>query len=244
MDKKILEDIGMSKNEIKVYLALLKLGKVTSGKLISETNIQVSSLYYCLNNLIKKGLTTYSLIANKKHFQATSPEQLVELINSRKEELNKILPELKKLQIEKNDQIESNIYEGYKGIKGIYDKILKELKKGDTYYVIGARQIGDEQNKTINILINNFHRQREKKGIKVKIIFNKDLEKEIKKEIEGFRNINYKFNKSKTNSVILIYKNKVINFIYTQKLIAIEIISEEISKSYKKFFNEMWKSIR
>jgi len=241
MDQRILEDIGMSKNEIKVYLALLKLGKVTSGKLISETNIQVSALYYCLDNLIKKGLATYSLIANKKHFQATSPEQLVELIDSKKKQLNKILPELKQLQNESSEPVETNIYEGYKCIKGIYDKILRELKKGDTYYVFGARQLGDKENETLNNLINNFHLQREKKAIKVKIIFNRDLEKEIKASIKKFKHIEYKFSDIKTNSFTLIYKDKVIDFLYTKRLIAIETISKEISESYKKFFDELWK---
>ncbi|MBU1129255.1 MAG: hypothetical protein KJ949_01335, partial [Nanoarchaeota archaeon] len=196
---------------------------------------------YCLENLIKKGLATYSLIANKKHFQATSPEQLIELIDNKKKELKKILPELKELQSKTEERIETNIYEGYKGVKGIYDKILRELKKGDIYYVIGARQIGDETNKPLNDLIINFHNQREKKGIKVKIIFNKDLKEGILKSIKGFKNIDYKFTDSKTNSYILVYKNKVINFLYTEKLLAIEIISEDVSNSYKQFFNEIWK---
>jgi len=84
MNEKILEEIGLSKNEIKTYLALLKLGKTTSWKLITETGIQVSALYYCLDNLIKKGLVSHVVIANKKHFQAASPEQLIQLVDNRK----------------------------------------------------------------------------------------------------------------------------------------------------------------
>ena len=77
MDKKILEELGLSKNEINVYLALLRLGRSTSWKLINETGITVSALYYCLDNLIKKSLVSYSIQANKKHFSAADPEQVI-----------------------------------------------------------------------------------------------------------------------------------------------------------------------
>jgi len=242
MDQKVLEEAGLSKNEVKAYLALLKLGKTTSWKLLSETGIQVSALYYCLDNLIKKGLVSYIIIANKKHFQAASPEQLIQLVDTRKKQLEAMLPELKAIQKESEERIQTNVYEGYKGFKGIYDRLLRVMKKGETYYVFGARQIGDTTNETLNLMLTNFHKQRDKQGIKVKIIFNKDVEKEVKKVANEFKHMDFRFSDIKTNSFVLIYNNRIVNFLYTERLIAIENISNEIYESYKKFFEEMWKS--
>ena len=242
MNQQILEEIGLTKNEIKVYLALLKLGKTTSWKLTKETGIQVSALYYCLDNLIKKGLASYIMIANKKHFQAASPEQLIQLVENRKKQLEIMLPELKAIEKTSEERIETNVYEGYKGFKGIYDRLLRVLKKSDAYYVFGARQIGDKTNKNVHLMLLNFHKQREKKGIKVKIIFNKDVEKRVKTIAKKFKYMNYKFSDIKTNSFVLIYDDRVVNFLYTKRLIAIETISTEIVDSYKKFFEEMWKT--
>ena len=242
MDEKILEEIGLTKNEIKVYLALLKHGKTTSGKLVSETGIQVSALYYCLDNLIKKGLASYSMIANKKNFQAASPESLIQLIDTRKKHLEAMLPELKAIQKESEERIQTNVYEGYKGFKGIYDRLLRVMKKGETYYVFGARQIGDRTNETLNLMLKNFHKQRDKAGIKVKIIFNKDIEKEIKKVAKEFKYMNFRFSDIKTNSFVLIYDHRIVNFLYTDRLIAIETISKDVYESYKDFFEEMWKT--
>jgi sugar-specific transcriptional regulator TrmB len=242
MDKKILEEIGLSKNEIEVYLALLKLGKTTSWKLTAETGIQVSALYYCLDNLIKKGLVSYVIIANKKHFQAASPEQLVQLVDNRKKQLEIMLPELKAYQRESEERIQTNVYEGYKGFKGIYDRLLRVMKKGETYYVFGARQIGDKTNENVNLMLTSFHKQRDKQGIKVKIIFNKDVEKEVKKVTKEFKQMDLRFSEIKTNSFVLIYDNRIVNFLYTDKLIAIETISTDVYNSYKHFFEEMWKS--
>ena len=244
MDEKIFEEIGLSKNEIKVYLALLKIGKTTSLKLINETGIQVSALYYCLDNLIKKGLVSYVMIANKKHFQAASPEQLIQLLDNRKKQLETMLPELKTIQKENEERIQTNVYEGYKGFKGIYDRLLRVMKKGETYYVIGARQIGDTTNETLNLMLTNFHKQRDKQGIKVKIIFNKDVEKEIRKAIKEFKYMDSKFSETQTNSFVLIYDNRIVNFLYTERLIAIETISKDVYESYKNFFEEVWKSAK
>jgi len=242
MNQKILGEIGLSKNEIKVYLALLKLGKTTSWKLTEETGIQVSALYYCLNNLVKKGLTSYVMIANKKHFQAASPEQLVQLLDGRKKELEKILPELKTIQKESEERIQTNVYEGYKGFKGIYDRLLRVMRKGETYYVFGARQIGDKTNENVNLILTSFHKQRDKQGIKAKIIFNKDIEREVREVAKEFKYMDFKFSNIKTNSFVLIYDSRIVNFLYTEKLIAIEIISNEVYESYKRFFEEMWKT--
>ncbi len=241
MDEKILEEIGLSKNEIKVYLALLKLGKTTSWKLMSETGIQVSALYYCLDNLIKKGLASYSMISNKKHFQAAPPEQLIQLVEGRKKKLEILLPKLKEIQKTSGERVQTNVYEGYKGFKGIYDRLLRTLKKGETYYVFGARQIGDETNESLHLMLINFHKQRDKKAIKTKIIFNKEVEKEVKNIAKEFKHMSYKFKDIKTNSYILMYDDRVINFLYTDSLIAIETISKDIFQSYKKFFEEIWR---
>ena len=62
-------------------------------------------------------------------------------------------------------------------------------------------------------MILNFHKQREKKGIKVKIIFNKDVEKEVKKVAKEFKHMDYKFINTSTNSFILVYDNRIVNFL-------------------------------
>ena len=54
MDTKILEDIGLTKGEIKAYLALLKLGQSSTGPIAKEANVSRSKLYVILDKLSKK----------------------------------------------------------------------------------------------------------------------------------------------------------------------------------------------
>ena len=102
MNTETLEKAGLTKNEIKVYLALLEKGESTSGPLIKAIGINSSKVYESLERLQKKGLVSYVKKANKKYFQAAEPERLLDYIDEKKrqldeekEEMQKMLPELK-----------------------------------------------------------------------------------------------------------------------------------------------------
>ncbi len=56
MDIRILEDIGLTNAEIKVYLALLELGTSTAGPVLSKTGLQNSVVHMTLARLIDKGI--------------------------------------------------------------------------------------------------------------------------------------------------------------------------------------------
>jgi sugar-specific transcriptional regulator TrmB len=48
MDPKMLEEIGLTEGESKVYLALLKLGATKTGPLIKEADVSSSKVYKIL----------------------------------------------------------------------------------------------------------------------------------------------------------------------------------------------------
>ncbi len=58
MNNKLLEEIGLTKGEISVYLALLKIGETTTGKIIEEAQISSGKIYEILDKLIKKGMVS------------------------------------------------------------------------------------------------------------------------------------------------------------------------------------------
>ena len=59
MDTKILEDIGLTNAEIKVYLALLELGSSTAGHILEKSGLQNSVVHMTLHKLIDKGFITF-----------------------------------------------------------------------------------------------------------------------------------------------------------------------------------------
>src|SRR3989338_39950 len=116
-----LEQLGLTKNQSAVYLALLKLGSTTAQSIIKESGLHRSRVYDSLERLEDLGLVSFVVKDFKKYFQAANPEKLLDYIDEKKEIVNQILPELKKLEGMKKEEIKKKIKFTLK-----YDK--KEIK--------------------------------------------------------------------------------------------------------------------
>src|SRR3989338_463264 len=76
----VLEQVGLSKNETKVYLALLEIGAATAGEIASQAKIHRTNVYDAMERLLEKGLVTFTTDDHDSRvFDATSPENLISL---------------------------------------------------------------------------------------------------------------------------------------------------------------------
>ena len=54
----ILQELGLTQREIRVYLALLELGSTTTGSIIKRSEVPNSKIYEILESLQNKGLVS------------------------------------------------------------------------------------------------------------------------------------------------------------------------------------------
>ena len=241
----ILESSGLSRNEIKIYLALLELGSTTSGPLIKKTQIHTSKVYDGLERLANKGLVSHVIIANVKHFKAVNPDRLLDFldekgveIENQKEEIKKILPELKMKHLADIDKTEAEIFRGWKGMETVFNEGVRLMDKGDIWYVLGA-YAGEDKEKT-DILITKIIQKCEKKKMKWKIIYNESardtFEYEQKSKITENR-----FLEQETPATINIYKDVMFIALWTKNPIAFRVKNQQVADSFKDYFKFMWK---
>jgi len=134
-----LQEIGLSKNESKVYLALLKNGSTTTGPLIKTSGLYRVIVYDTLEKLIQLGLVKYTIRKNIKYFEAENPEKIVELIKNKELLAQSVAKKLNQIRVEKPINHGAFVYEGWKGIKSAQENYLKEMKQGTgEYLMIGA----------------------------------------------------------------------------------------------------------
>ena len=69
MDNQILKEIGLSEGEIKVYLALLKLGEAKKTELARQARVSSSKVYEICGRLQNKGIVGTVIKDKKTHFQ-------------------------------------------------------------------------------------------------------------------------------------------------------------------------------
>ena len=81
MNKEILEQIGLTKGEIKAYLALLQLGSCTTGPLEARSGVSRSKLYVILEKLEKKGFASHMDKGGVRYFQPVEPSKISDYIH-------------------------------------------------------------------------------------------------------------------------------------------------------------------
>lgn len=243
MDTKLLQDIGLTEGETKVYLALLRLGLTKTGPLSREAEVSSSKVYKILDRLEKKGLVGHVIKSKTKHFKAMEPKRILDYMNEKEKQLTKKKEQIKQLipQLEQNikQKPTGTVYYGFKAITNLYKNILDELKAGETYYVLSAGYgIGA---KGVRAFFQNYHTQRMKKKIKVKMLANYETKGNLVISTTKLSEIKYLPEYFVTNMTIVFYKNKAFIFFLTKDPVSFLFESEEAVKNFKIYFDTLWK---
>jgi len=247
METKLLKEIGLTDGEIRSYLALLKIGKSSTGPLTKESQVSRSKLYEILDRLEKKGLVSHIEENGVTYFIASEPNKIKDLIKRKEEEIKHLekefeqfLPQLESFNQENKKTQKVSLYQGLKGLTTAHEHLYLKLKRGDEYYYLG---IPADQPESHHLYWQRDHERRVEEGIKCKLLFNKDAPKEILENRNKYKGCEARYMESniKTPSYFLIYADTIVIAIASKNPIAIEIISEEIANSFKQYFKEFWK---
>lgn len=244
MENKKLENLGLNKSESQIYITLLRIGSSKAGKLAKETKLNRTTVYKALENLMQKGLVSFSLKENRKYFEASDPKNITNYIEQeekklkeKRQEVSKILPELNKLFERKKEESEINIFKGIKGLKTVFNDITKTLKPNDEYLAFGV----SEHAQIFWGYFEEFNKTLMKNKVKSKIIFDERAKKNIiscKKYGYEVKTLSKEF---MSPAEINLYKNKVAIIVWHKNPLAVVIKEEKVANSFKQYFNLMWK---
>ena len=174
MDQKILESVGLTPGESKVYLALLELGESTTGPIITNSGVSASKVYRILESLSKKGLVSHITKESIKYFNASDPHRLIDFLDEEetkvrgnKERITQFLPELLMKKSASGKAPVAEIYEGKKGFVTAHKKLLSGVGPGELYYAINTK----EASEIMHNYWKEFHIERTKKNIPMRILY-------------------------------------------------------------------------
>ncbi|MBD3309933.1 hypothetical protein GF351_01805 [Candidatus Woesearchaeota archaeon] len=245
MNIELLEEIGLTRSEIKVYLALLELGSSSTGKIVDKSKVASSKIYEILDKLIQKGLVSFIIKSGVKHFEASPPERIMDYIQEKenkfakqKKNLKDMLPELELKRRLSHYKSEATVFKGLKGAKTAYDDVLKTMRKGEEYYVIGS----GEAYPSILRFFKNYHKKRSAKGVRVKLLFSeKGREWADNMKNMPLTEIRFASAQMLASSFILIYKEKTLISVVAQEDITLfRIDNKEVANSFRSQFEQLW----
>ena len=161
-----LKKLGLTRNQTRIYLVLLRLGKVRAGGLIQETGLQRSVVYGALEELTGRELVGRSVSKGVALYHISDPRVLVDEAEQRKLLAEKVADELKDRQQVKEREVV--VYEGDDIIKRICDKNL-DAASGSEVYFLGPSKSGIQG--TLEKYWKQYHKLRIEKNIRCKILY-------------------------------------------------------------------------
>jgi len=236
MDASVLEGIGLTKGEIKTYLALLELGSSNAGKIIEKAGLQSSVVHNCLHKLINKGLITYILKGKIRTYQAANPKTLVTFIEEKKKTVESLLPELLLKQTLSQNKQEAEIYEGLNGFKAMSYQMISEGKKGDEFLFFCFE--GKVYVEEVYAFYNKFEQHRKEIGIKVRGI----APKSSKKYLDKRKHSKIKYVDFPIPSNISIFNDYVGLTAFEDKPMCLLIKSRVLATVFRNYFESVWKN--
>jgi len=239
MDTQILEDLGFTNAEIKIYLALLELGKSSVGPIIEKSGLQSSVVHTTIHKLVNKGFVSFIKEGQRNHYSAANPKHISNYIDDKKKEFEELLPFLLSKQDKATKKSEVTTYLGIKGVRELLYELLEA--GGKEHHTLGSSidsvMMGDA-------FWSNYHKRRIDKGIKAKLLFNESLKTWTLKN--KYPNAEYKFTKSGFEPLTetIIRNDKVGIIIWVTPPLGILIHNKVAAESYDKFWKIIWDSIK
>lgn len=124
--ERLLEQLGFSQNEVKIYLAALETGLASAQEIAKKANLQRTTTYSVLGYLADRGVVAKSKIRGKTRYVAEPPIKLLSLVSDLQAKIKASLPELEAIYNKSEKKPRIVFYEGDQAIQTVYDDTLRE----------------------------------------------------------------------------------------------------------------------
>jgi len=244
MNTTALKKIGLTENEIKIYVTLLKRGLSTPYELGKITGIYRVHVYDKLESLMNKGLVSFIYKGAKKYFQAAPPEKLRQCLEDKKKEIESqekdiddIMPKLVAMTLLPREDTYVEVFKGPEGLKYFLKDIIKT---GKEVLITGIDDAKYEE--TLSVFMKQYFRDLKNKKISERVITIK------KKNVFRFpKNLapttQYRFLKETlfNPANTFIYGDKVVIVSWGTPVTATMIKNKGLFETYKNHFEHLWK---
>ena len=242
MYREILEELGLSPNEAKIYEGLLEIGQASVPEISLKIGVHKRNIYDIIPKLLRKGLIYQIVDSKENNYAPLEPNKLSDLIWEKEAKLKSILPALNQ-QFKKVSTGEA-VYV-YKGKEGFKNYLRDILTVGEDVYFVGAK--GGWFDKDLQTFIKKFLKQAQDKKIKYRHIFDAEV-KILAPDLLKTLGKPHRFLPSKysTTGAIDIFGDHIVTFsglnlkVITDDLTLVVMINKELADCYRTWFQFIW----
>ena len=230
--EKILSELGLSKNEGRVYLALLRHGRMQLRDITKATGMYRQNALESLEKLQARGLVSISFEGKRRAYSAAGPERLGAILDERQRRLESALPGLLALA-GSAEKPKIDMLSGSEGVKTI---LRDEIATGKAMHIMQSSQ-------TVDTMAGSYlaisREKRAAAGIAMKIIYSAKDRK--------FGEVARKYARTEVrylgedfgSTTIDVYGDRTV-LIFGEEPTIIRIIDKEVARRFLQFFNASW----
>lgn len=231
-----LHSLGLGKIETIVYLDLIDNGHSSVLDVSKRAQIHRSNVYDAIRRLIERGFVVELNKGEGKLFRARNPEQIMEYINQKKDEAERVIENLK-VRYGEEKQEEGISYS--KGILSIRRALHNTVNQDSPISVLATT--ADLDIVLGESFMNEFNEIRIKRKVPMKLIGfidQKRLTSLNKKPYTEFRLLK---EEGETHISTMIFGDTTMLLQYKKGFAVTEIKNKAIADSFMKYFNKLWK---
>jgi sugar-specific transcriptional regulator TrmB len=236
MHEERLKELGLTQNEVSMYLLLLRQDAMSPSEIAEKLGLHRGYVYDALERMQEKGAVNSMLKNNRRFFQATSPENLVEMLKLRLENFERIVPELMKMREAKKEDTRVELHKGKRVYRTLLKDIISTVRQDEEVYLIGI-----DENALLTEVEPLYLRQYlniiKKRNIRERSII-RSGSKKIRNPNLQYRELDGRYI-GKTAQ--LIYGNKVANVILGSPYYLVLIENKDVAETNRKQFELLWK---
>jgi len=245
MHTELLLELGLKRNEAKIYEALLSFGGSGVSSIALRSKVDRRTVYDTLQRLVDKGIV-YEIFGQKETtYEAVDPSKLLELAQEKVRKLETAMPDF--LFAYQKHMAPERAYL-YKGIEGVKNYIRLILQTGEDIYTLGGK--GAWLDPRLKMFVEWFLKEAKKKGIKLHNIYDHEVQKQMPNAPQVLSE-KYKFlpKEASGSSVIDIFGDYVVTFsgmevgTMSDDLTIFVIASPNLADSYRKWWQVLWKTL-
>ncbi|MCK5510649.1 helix-turn-helix domain-containing protein [Candidatus Parcubacteria bacterium] len=236
-----LKQLGLTDNEIKVYITLLEIGENTVGPIINKLKIHRQVAYDALEGLEKKNFVDRIIKTKRYHYRVSDPKNVLDEIKRKENIANNLIPEInKKIKGQERGQ-EIKIYEGEKAFRELTLKNDGKMSPNSKTYVITGSTKKYLEIMEISKAFEKSKKIRKKKKITTKIIFLESQRDESKKINRDYSELKFLAEGYASPVAFQIWTESISLISYGSEIFVIEIKNKDFRDAYLNYFNLLWK---
>ena len=245
--KEILQNLGLSPKEIRIYLSVLHNSPMKTSQISREVSIPSQSINSTLLKLVELGFVEQGNERGVKRYFADARDLLVlvdrrsQILNKERRKLEKELPRYLDLEMRSKKFPRTTYYEGREGQKRLFEGILEYWKGGaeKRFRGYGIRIFPQDLRKDFFKWI----KERHKLGVKSQVIIgNGPKTYSISGKSNELGRVVKNIDINAERASLLIVGNRIYTFSFENN-IGVMIEEPAIADLLKSVFDDHWKSI-